>query len=177
MTITQYLGTGSTSRGRMVVTPQLNTRVSIPPYLRDANDKAAVIEGLERVRKYFQPISNLTWVRPASNQTSTQFVDSVSFIRPLSYLPIYPFMSYCYVPLETENTRQFLKRRRRDRSLFTRDRFPRRQHSAALTTGSAQPRWDSTMAESTTAPLSSTQTPKYMEWITSSSLTRPYFPA
>ncbi|KAI0852835.1 putative cellobiose dehydrogenase [Daldinia vernicosa] len=77
MTITQYLGTGSTSRGRMVITPQLNTRVSIPPYLRDANDKAAVIEGLERVRKYFGPISNLTWVRPASNQTSTQFVDSI----------------------------------------------------------------------------------------------------
>ncbi|KAI1759566.1 putative cellobiose dehydrogenase [Hypoxylon sp. FL1150] len=77
MTITQYLGTGSTSRGRMVVTPQLNTRVSIPPYLRDATDKVAVIEGLERVRKYFAPISNLTWVRPVSNETSTQFVDSI----------------------------------------------------------------------------------------------------
>ncbi|KAL7627901.1 hypothetical protein AAE478_002096 [Parahypoxylon ruwenzoriense] len=77
MTITQYLGTGSTSRGRMVITPQLNTRVSVPPYLREASDRAAVIDGLERVRKYFAPISNLTWVRPASNQTSTQFVDSI----------------------------------------------------------------------------------------------------
>ncbi|KAI5868206.1 putative cellobiose dehydrogenase [Durotheca rogersii] len=77
MTITQYLGTGSTSRGRMVITPQLNTRVSVPPYLRDAADRAAVIEGLERVRQYFSPIANLRWVRPAANQTSTQFVDSI----------------------------------------------------------------------------------------------------
>ena len=95
MTITQYLGTGSTSRGRMVVTPQLNTRVSIPPYLRDANDRAAVIEGLERVRKYFQPIANLTWDRPASNQTSAQFVDSVS-THSFTPFPIHPFTRYRY---------------------------------------------------------------------------------
>ncbi|KAI1800067.1 putative cellobiose dehydrogenase [Daldinia bambusicola] len=80
MTITQYLGTGSTSRGRMVITPQLNTRVSVPPYLRDANDKEAIIEGLERVRKYFAPISNLTWVRPTASQTSKQFIDSIPAI-------------------------------------------------------------------------------------------------
>ncbi|KAI1467582.1 putative cellobiose dehydrogenase [Daldinia caldariorum] len=80
MMITQYLGTGSTSRGRMVITPQLNTRVSVPPYLRDVNDKEAIIEGLERVRKYFAPISNLTWVRPTSSQTSKQFVDSIPVI-------------------------------------------------------------------------------------------------
>lgn len=75
----------------MVVTPQLNTRVSIPPYLREANDKAAVIEGLERVRKYFEPISNLTWVRPASNQTSAQFVESVSSPLPLFVM----YHKYC----------------------------------------------------------------------------------
>lgn len=96
MTITQYLGTGSTSRGRMVITPQLNTRVSVPPYLREADDKAAVVEGLERVRKYFQPISNLTWVRPASNQTSTQFVDSVSVFQTSA--PFYPL--YAHEPHE-----------------------------------------------------------------------------
>ncbi|KAI0011650.1 putative cellobiose dehydrogenase [Xylariaceae sp. FL0662B] len=77
MTITQYLGTGSTSRGRMTITPTLNTRVSTSPYLRDENDRAAVIKGLENVQNYFQPITNLTWIQPASNQTATDFVDSI----------------------------------------------------------------------------------------------------
>ncbi|KAI0172237.1 putative cellobiose dehydrogenase [Hypoxylon sp. FL1284] len=77
MTITQYLGTGSTSRGRMVVTPQLNTRVSIAPYLREAADRDAIIEGIERVRKTFEPISNLTWVRPRATQNTTAFVDAI----------------------------------------------------------------------------------------------------
>ncbi|KAI1343501.1 putative cellobiose dehydrogenase [Xylariaceae sp. FL0016] len=77
MTITQYLGTGSQSRGRMTIGTTLNTRVSTPPYLHNDDDKLAVIKGLENVRKYFQPISNLTWIRPAANQTSSQFVNSI----------------------------------------------------------------------------------------------------
>lgn len=71
MTITQYLGTGATSRGRMTITAALNTRVAIPPYLRDAADKAAVIKGVENVQKYFAPIANLTWIRPSPGQVST----------------------------------------------------------------------------------------------------------
>jgi cellobiose dehydrogenase (acceptor) len=78
MTITQYLGTGSKSRGRMVITNALNTRVATSPYLNDAADKAAVIKGLENVQKYFQPISNLTWIRPAAGQTAEAYVNSVS---------------------------------------------------------------------------------------------------
>ncbi|KAI1506028.1 cellobiose dehydrogenase [Biscogniauxia marginata] len=77
MTITQYLGTGSQSRGRMTIGKTLNTRVSTAPYLHNDDDRAAVIKGLENVRKYFAPIANLTWVHPASNQTAEQFVDSI----------------------------------------------------------------------------------------------------
>lgn len=77
MTITQYLGTGSKSRGRMVITKALNTRVATSPYLNDAADKAAVIQGLENVQKFFQPIANLTWVRPASDQNASAYIDSV----------------------------------------------------------------------------------------------------
>jgi cellobiose dehydrogenase (acceptor) len=50
MTITQYLGMGTTSRGRMGITPSLNTRVMTPPYLRDQHDKEAVVQGIEYIR-------------------------------------------------------------------------------------------------------------------------------
>ncbi|RWA05321.1 hypothetical protein EKO27_g9788 [Xylaria grammica] len=77
MTITQYLGTGAKSRGRMTITAALNTRVATSPYLSDPNDKAAVIKGLENVQKYFAPIANLTWVRPEPEQNATAYVDSL----------------------------------------------------------------------------------------------------
>jgi cellobiose dehydrogenase (acceptor) len=78
MTISQYLGTGTTSRGRMGITPSLGTRVITPPYLRNAQDKEAVIQGIEYVRGVLSQIGNLTWVLPTVNQTTTAFVNSVS---------------------------------------------------------------------------------------------------
>jgi hypothetical protein len=78
MTITQYLGMGTTSRGRMGITPSLNTRVMTPPYLRDQHDKEAVIQGIEYIRGVLSQIQNLTWVEPRVNQTTTAFVNSVS---------------------------------------------------------------------------------------------------
>ncbi|KAI8948354.1 cellobiose dehydrogenase [Xylaria longipes] len=77
MTITQYLGTGAKSRGRMTITASLNTRVATSPYLSDPADKAAVIQGLENVQKYFQPIANLTWIKPAPDQNATAYVNSI----------------------------------------------------------------------------------------------------
>jgi cellobiose dehydrogenase (acceptor) len=78
MTISQYLGTGTTSRGRMGITPSLGTRVITPPYLRNAQDKEAVVQGIEYVRGVLSQIGNLTWVVPTVNQTTTAFVNSVS---------------------------------------------------------------------------------------------------
>jgi cellobiose dehydrogenase (acceptor) len=78
MTITQYLGMGTTSRGRMGITPTLNTRVMTPPYLRTAQDKEAVVQGIEYIRGVLSQIQNLTWVEPKVNQTTTAFVNSVS---------------------------------------------------------------------------------------------------
>ncbi|KAI0521074.1 cellobiose dehydrogenase [Xylaria bambusicola] len=77
MTITQYLGTGAKSRGRMVITAALNTRVAVAPYLIDAGDKAAVIKGLENLQRYFASIPNLTWLRPGPKQDATTFVNSI----------------------------------------------------------------------------------------------------
>jgi cellobiose dehydrogenase (acceptor) len=78
MTITQYLGMGTTSRGRMGITPSLNTRVMTPPYLRDQHDKEAVVQGIEYIRGVLSQIQNLTWIEPRVNQTTTAFVNSVS---------------------------------------------------------------------------------------------------
>ncbi|KAI1421789.1 cellobiose dehydrogenase [Xylaria sp. FL1777] len=80
MTITQYLGTGAKSRGRMTITPALNTRVATSPYLSDPADKAAVIKGLENVQKYFESIANLTWIRPTPEQNATAYVNSIPAI-------------------------------------------------------------------------------------------------
>ncbi|KAI0162316.1 cellobiose dehydrogenase [Xylariaceae sp. FL1272] len=77
MTITQYLGTGAKSRGRMVITAALNTRVAVSPYLNDAEDKAAVIRGLEKVQGYFANIANLTWIRPEPEQNATAYINSI----------------------------------------------------------------------------------------------------
>jgi cellobiose dehydrogenase (acceptor) len=78
MTITQYLGTGTTSRGKMVIGTNLATRVSVPPYLRDTYDKEAVIQGIDFIRSALSKVSGLTWVTPTASQTTTAFVNSVS---------------------------------------------------------------------------------------------------
>lgn len=78
MTITQYLGTGSLSRGRMTITRQLNTVVSTPPYLRNEYDREAVIQGITNLRESLKGVANLTWITPPSNVTVEDFVDSVS---------------------------------------------------------------------------------------------------
>jgi len=83
MTITQYLGLGTVSRGRMAILANMNTRVATAPYLHDAHDKEAVIEGINNVREFFSTIQNLTWVSPTANQNTTTFVNSVS---PSSFL-------------------------------------------------------------------------------------------
>jgi len=77
MMITQYLGTGSVSRGRMVITKQLNTFVSVAPYLHDDFDKEAVIRGIENIQKVLKNVANLTWITPTPNITVTQFVNDV----------------------------------------------------------------------------------------------------
>jgi len=80
MTVTQYLGTGSTSRGRLTITRQLNTIVSTPPYLRTDNDKAAVIQSLISLQQVLKPVVGLTWITPKPNVTAEQFIASVPAI-------------------------------------------------------------------------------------------------
>ncbi len=77
MTITQYLGVGAVSRGRMTITRRLDTFVSLPPYLHDDFDKEAIIKGIENVQAILNKVSNLTWITPTPNITVAAFVNSL----------------------------------------------------------------------------------------------------
>jgi hypothetical protein len=66
MTITQYLGNGAISRGRLTITPQLNTQVATAPYLKNATDKEAVIQGIDTMRSALSKVQNLTWIKPTA---------------------------------------------------------------------------------------------------------------
>lgn len=78
MTMSLYLGRGSTGRGRMVLTPSLDTRVAVPPYLHDDNDKAAIIKAIENIQRALSNVQNLTWQVPAPNVSVVDYVNSVS---------------------------------------------------------------------------------------------------
>ncbi|KAH9900088.1 cellobiose dehydrogenase [Xylariomycetidae sp. FL2044] len=78
MIMSQYLGRGTTSRGRMTIQSTLDTIVSEVPYLKDENDKFAVIQGIENLRATLAGVKNLTWAVPAENQTTKAYVDSVA---------------------------------------------------------------------------------------------------
>ncbi|KAI1274609.1 cellobiose dehydrogenase [Xylaria sp. FL0933] len=77
MIMSQYLGRGSTSRGRMTIREGLDTFVSDPPYLKDENDKLAVIASIDGLRKALSGYPNLKFAFPAMNQTVKDYVDGI----------------------------------------------------------------------------------------------------
>lgn len=83
MTMSQYLGRGATSRGRMTITPELTTEVSTLPYLRNQYDIDAVVQGIINLQNALKSV-NLTWTYPTPNLTAAEFVASVRHSRCLS---------------------------------------------------------------------------------------------
>lgn len=77
MTMSQYLGRGSVSRGRMTISQSLSTVVSTVPYLRDPNDVKAVIQGIKNLQTALKNVKNLTWNVPAPGTTVEDFVNKV----------------------------------------------------------------------------------------------------
>jgi len=77
--MSQYLGRGATSRGRMSITPSLSTIVSDVPYLKDNNDKEAVIQGIINLQNALKNVAGLTWTFPNSTITPRDYVNNVSF--------------------------------------------------------------------------------------------------
>jgi cellobiose dehydrogenase (acceptor) len=77
MTLSQYLGRGVVSRGRMTITPGLATAVTEHPYLHNDGDLEAVIQGIKNMQAALNVIPNLTWVLPPPNSTVEEYVDSI----------------------------------------------------------------------------------------------------
>ena len=76
MTISQYLGRGKTSKGRMTITSALNMVVSDPPYQKTAGDIAAVVQGIKNLQTAIAKNPRLTMVYPAPGQKVEDFVSS-----------------------------------------------------------------------------------------------------
>ena len=79
MTLSQYLGRGAVSRGRMTITEDLNTVVSTLPYLRNQGDIDAVIQGIEHLQAALANVKGLEFVYPAAGVSAADFVNTVSF--------------------------------------------------------------------------------------------------
>ncbi|KAK3682195.1 hypothetical protein B0T22DRAFT_278809 [Podospora appendiculata] len=77
MTLSQYLGRGVVSRGRMTISSGLDTQVFEHPYLHNAVDKETVIQGIKNVVEALSVIPNITWVLPPPNTTVEAFVNGM----------------------------------------------------------------------------------------------------
>jgi cellobiose dehydrogenase (acceptor) len=77
MTISQYLGRGSSSRGALSINGALGMFVSKAPYLNTQADTDAVIQGLKNIQKAIAKVPEITWEVPADNQTIEDYVASL----------------------------------------------------------------------------------------------------
>jgi cellobiose dehydrogenase (acceptor) len=85
ITMSQYLGRGSVSRGRMTITKALTTVVSTVPYLSDKNDVLAVIQGIKNLQASLASVKNLVWTYPPAGTTVEDFVNTVSVLTALAW--------------------------------------------------------------------------------------------
>ncbi|KAF2203798.1 hypothetical protein GQ43DRAFT_389286 [Delitschia confertaspora ATCC 74209] len=77
MTMSQYLGRGSTSRGVAAINGGLSMYVSKAPYLSDKADLEAVITSIENIQKIIAKVPEITWQVPAANVTAREYVNSL----------------------------------------------------------------------------------------------------
>lgn len=78
ITLSQYLGRGAVSRGRMTLSPSLNTVVSTVPYLHNDDDVEAVITGIENLQKALEGVDGLTWLSPKEGTTAREYVENMA---------------------------------------------------------------------------------------------------
>jgi cellobiose dehydrogenase (acceptor) len=83
ITMSQYLGRGAVSRGRMTITSALNTVVGVNPYLNNNEDREAVITALDNLRDALKGVEGIEWQHPAPDQTSRDYVENVSKTHPI----------------------------------------------------------------------------------------------
>ncbi|RMZ68244.1 fungal cellulose binding domain-containing [Pyrenophora seminiperda CCB06] len=77
MTISQYLGHGTTSRGALSINGALSMFVSKAPYLQNDADTGAVIAGIKSIQAALAKNPQITWQVPPANQTVEDYVASL----------------------------------------------------------------------------------------------------
>jgi cellobiose dehydrogenase (acceptor) len=77
LTISQYLGHGTTSRGALSINGALNMVVSKSPYLADQADTDAVIAGIKSMVKAIKKDPTIEFQVPPANQTIEEYVASL----------------------------------------------------------------------------------------------------
>lgn len=77
MTISNYLGRGSTSRGAATINSALSMTVSKAPYLNDKADTDAVIASLKSMAKAISKLPSITWQVPEPGVSIEDYVASL----------------------------------------------------------------------------------------------------
>jgi cellobiose dehydrogenase (acceptor) len=77
LTISQYLGRGTTSRGALSINGALNIVVSKSPYLQNDGDTSAVIAGIKSMIAAIKKNPTIEFQVPSANQTVEQYVASL----------------------------------------------------------------------------------------------------
>lgn len=75
LTLSQYLGTGFTTRGRITIGSNLNMVTSVSPYNMTPEDKQATIQGVANLQKALSTVPDLTWIYPAPGQDAADYVN------------------------------------------------------------------------------------------------------
>jgi cellobiose dehydrogenase (acceptor) len=76
ITMTQYLGRGSTSRGRTTITSSLSMTVSTVPYFTDSNDLAAAKSSMQTMLNLLATNNTITQAYPDNSTTVDSFFAS-----------------------------------------------------------------------------------------------------
>jgi len=74
LTLSQYLGTGFTTRGRITIASNLGMVTSVSPYDMTAADLDATVQGVANLQKGLSTIKDLTWIYPKAGQSAADYV-------------------------------------------------------------------------------------------------------
>lgn len=85
MTCSQFLTRGSTSSGTLTIDSNLKMNISVSPYAVTAEDRSAIVKGMETFLNAIRNNPEITITQPADNVTVQDYVNNVSL--PGAVLP------------------------------------------------------------------------------------------
>lgn len=86
MTVSQFLGRGTTSVGEVGIDANLSMRISTLPYLRTREDRDAIVQGIKNVKEALSTNPEIAFTGPAPGVSVEEYVDTVG-LAPLIRVP------------------------------------------------------------------------------------------